>query len=281
MIKSELFDTHCHLDASEFAADRQAVIERARQAGVGLILIPAVEVANFDVVRDLAHSLPEAVYAIGIHPMYVCAAGDDDLHRMRAFVTEHADDPKLVAVGEIGLDFFVPAIASGQARHRQIHFYREQLAVARSLHLPVLLHVRKSQDELLKWLRRDGSPGGIAHAFNGSHQQAAQFIEQGFALGIGGAMTFSRALQIRRLATDIELSSLVLETDAPDISPAWLERGQRNEPGQVLEISNALAQLRGCEVDEVICQTALTARRVLPKLALMTAASDVAHDDFH
>ena len=261
-----LYDTHCHLDATEFDADRQEVIERARQAGVSAILIPAVEVANFRRVRDLAHSLPEGFYAIGIHPMYVHKARDEDLDLVQAFVAEHLDDPKLVAIGEIGLDFFVQDIARGSARDRQILFYRRQLESARQMSLPVLLHVRKSQDELLKWLRREGSPGGIAHAFNGSHQQAMQFIEQGFALGIGGAMTFARALQIRRLASELDLSSLVLETDAPDIAPAWFERAQRNEPGEVAGVARALAELRGCDVKTVVLKTAATARRVVGRL---------------
>ncbi|AWB33311.1 TatD family hydrolase [Orrella marina] len=270
--EAHLYDTHCHLDASEFDLDRDRVIERARHAGVRAILIPAVEVDNFERVRDLAHGLPEGFYAIGIHPMYVDRARDDDLERVRAFVADHLDDPKLVAIGEIGLDFFVQAIASGAARNRQIFFYRQQLEFARQVSLPVLLHVRKSQDELLKWLRREGSPGGIAHAFNGSHQQAQQFIEQGFALGIGGAMTFTRALQIRRLAREFDLSHLVLETDAPDMSPAWLARSQRNEPAEVAEIARALAALRDCDVETVLEKTSATARRVVRRLSLMGSA---------
>lgn len=266
--EAHLYDTHCHLDASEFDLDRDRVIERARHAGVRAILIPAVEVANFERVRDLAHGVPEGFYAIGIHPMYVDRARDDDLERVRAFVADHLDDPKLVAIGEIGLDFFVQAIASGPARNRQIFFYRQQLEIARQVSLPVLLHVRKSQDELLKWLRREGSPGGIAHAFNGSHQQAQQFVAQGFALGIGGAMTYTRALQIRRLAREFDLSHLVLETDAPDISPAWLARGQRNEPAEVAEIARALAALRDCDVKTVLEKTSATARRVVGRLSL-------------
>ncbi len=265
--RRRLYDTHCHLDASEFDPDRVVVIERAWSQGVRGILIPAVDVPGFQRVRDLARSIPWAAYAIGIHPMYVHAAAEDDLVRMRQFILQHIDDPQLVAVGEIGLDFFVPEIASGQARDDQIHFYREQMKMAREFGLPVLLHVRKSQDELLKWLRRDTSPGGIAHAFNGSLQQARQFIEQGFALGIGGAMTFTRALQVRRLATELPLSALVLETDAPDIAPAWLEKGGRNEPAQVQRVGRELARLRQCEFEPMVEQTGRNAFRVIPRLA--------------
>lgn len=262
----DLFDTHCHLDASEFEHDRDAVMQRARACGVRGVLIPAVDVAGFERVRALAHQIPEGAYAIGIHPMYVQHTCESDLQRMQSFIETHRSDPRLVAVGEIGLDFFVQAIADGDQRVRQIHFYRQQLRFALEFDLPVLLHVRRSQDELLKWLRREGSPGGIAHAFNGSAQQAEQFLGLGFALGVGGAMTFSRALQIRRLAKELSLDGLVLETDGPDIAPAWLEKGQRNEPAEVLGVAQALASLREVEIQTVIAQTAQTARRVIPRL---------------
>jgi len=268
-----LFDTHCHLDAGEFDPDRAAVIERAHTHGVRGILIPAVHRSNFVVVRDMAHGLsgmpnmPIGAYAVGIHPLYVQHSQRSDLKALAEFLAQHSDDPRLVAVGEIGLDFFVDSIREGVAREEQIYFYREQLALAREFELPVLLHVRRSQDELLKWLRRVPPIGGLAHAFNGSFQQAEQFIELGFALGMGGALTFTRALQIRRLATELSLSNLVLETDAPDISPAWLGKGQRNEPAEVALIATSLAQLRGESVQVVIDQTAAAALAHLPKLA--------------
>ena len=263
-----LFDTHCHLDAAEFDYDRAQVISRAQAAGVQAIVIPAVEVANFDHVRVLAHSFAQGFYALGIHPMYVERAAPESLEQLREALLQHRADPKLIAVGEIGLDFFIPEISSGAPRVKQELFYEAQLKLALEFDLPVLLHVRRSQDTLLKYLRRHRVRGGIAHAFNGSVQQALQFVELGFALGIGGAMTFDRALQIRRLATEVELSALVLETDAPDISPAWLAKGVRNEPYEVLQIAQTFARLRGCSVDEVVKATAETARRVCPRLAV-------------
>ncbi|HEY7802917.1 MAG TPA: TatD family hydrolase, partial [Orrella sp.] len=187
------------------------------------------------------------------------------------FVQTHRDDERLVAIGEIGLDFFVPEISHGTERQRQIEFYKAQLDIAQQAKLPVILHVRKSQDELLKWLRRLPQPhqphiGGIAHAFNGSFQQAHQFIELGFALGAGGAFTFTRAKQIRRLVTELSLEHWVLETDSPDMAPAWLEKGARNCPAQVAAIAKELAILRGLPVQTVLDQTAQTAMRVIPKL---------------
>jgi len=270
-----LFDTHCHLDASEFDVDRDQVIRLAQAQGVQGILIPAVQAADFAKVRDLAHGFEQGAYAVGIHPMFVRHAKQEDLDVLTRFVHEHRDDKRLVAVGEIGLDFFVPDISQGVERERQIHFYKAQLAIASQAQLPVVLHVRRSQDELLKWLRRHDRIGGIAHAFNGSFQQAQQFIDLGFALGVGGAFTFTRAKQIRRLVTECDLKNLVLETDAPDMAPAWLEKGARNSPVEVAQIAEALAALRDTDIDTVCQATAQTAMRVIPKLgALWSAVRD-------
>ena len=257
-----LIDTHCHLDAAEFGDDRDAAIERARQAGVSAIVIPAVDRANLGAVRDLAQRFEGGRYALGIHPMCVDRADDADLDRLREAVDAAIDDPRFVAIGEVGLDHFVP----GLDKARQERFLHAQLLLARERGLPVLLHVRRAQDHVLKLLRRVRPVAGIAHAFNGSAQQAAQFIGLGCALGFGGAMTFARALQIRRLAAGVPIESIVLETDSPDIAPAWAHPG-RNEPAQLAPIARALAELRGVPLDEVVRQTGRNALRVLPRLA--------------
>lgn len=263
-----LIDTHCHLDAPEFDSDRDAVVAQSQAAGVAGIVIPAVARANFAVVRDLAHAIPGGAYALGIHPLYVRYAQDDDLDVLRAAIVAALDDPRFVAIGEIGLDFFVPEVSSGAARDHQERFYAAQLAMAAEFGLPVLLHVRRSQDVLLKSLRRSRVPGGIAHAFNGSTQQADAFVAQGFALGLGGAMTYERALRIRGHATRYGLSQLVLETDAPDIAPAWMEPPlRRNTPAQVAGVAQALAVLRNTSLAAVVQATGDTALRVLPRLA--------------
>jgi TatD DNase family protein len=258
-------DTHCHLDAAEFNSDRHEVIMRARTAGVQGILIPAVEAAHFQTVRSLAHAFPEGAYALGIHPMYVNAASLDDLSVLREMLEQNLHDPKLIAVGEIGLDFFVPDISCGEPKEKQIHFFTAQLALAKQFDLPVLLHVRRSQDTILKYLRKAGVSGGIAHAFNGSFQQAQQLIDLGFALGLGGAMTYARAQQIRRLAQTLPLESLVLETDAPDLPPEWLTESRRNEPAQVVKIAQVLADLRQITLDTVFHGTSHAAMRVCPR----------------
>ena len=284
MMQPMWIDTHCHLDAPEFAADRDAVEARARAAGVGMLVLPAVEVANFDAVRALAQQ-HRLAYALGIHPLCSARAGAGDLERLRAELQARRDDPRLVAVGEIGLDHFVP----GLDREHQAEIYVAQLKLAREFDLPVILHVRRSADGLLKGLRRVPVAGGIVHAFNGSPEQALQFIDRGFALGFGGAMTFERALQIRRLAARLPPEALVLETDAPDIPPQWLYRPAalrseddaagidslrlaRNEPAELPRIAQTLAALRGWTPEQTAAQTAANARRVLPRLdALMSA----------
>ncbi len=263
-------DTHCHLDAAEFAPDREAVVARARAAHVEQIVIPAVRAADFERVHDLAHA-HGFVYALGIHPLYTPQAVDEDFETLERCLARWRDDARLVAVGEIGLDFFVRSIDPG----RQERFYLRQLAMAREHGLPVLLHVRRSADALLKGLRRACAVGGIAHAFNGSFQQAQAFIDLGFKLGFGGAMTFDRALQLRRLAVDLPLQALVLETDAPDMPPHWLyrtaaERAQglqsRNEPCELPRIAAALAGLRGLDLAEVARASGAAALEALPRL---------------
>ena len=265
-------DTHCHLDAPEFDADRPAVLARARAAGVGLQVLPAVQAAHFDTVRTLAHAHGLA-YALGIHPLFVDRSTDGDLDLLADALDRHRNDPRLVAVGEIGLD----GLAPGLDPVRQERFYLAQLKLARAAGLPVILHVRRSADGLLKGLRRIPVPGGIAHAFNASQVQADVFVGLGFRLGFGGAMTYAPALQIRRLASSLPESSLVLETDAPDIPPHWLYRtaaqrdaGQttgRNEPAELPRIAQTLAALRGWSLETTAAITSANAQAALPRLA--------------
>jgi TatD DNase family protein len=258
-------DTHCHLDAHEFGEESAAIAQRAAQQGVSRIVIPAVDRYNFDLVATLAGQQANCAYALGIHPMCVPRADEADLIALRAAMPAALQDPNFVAIGEIGLDFFVPGLNESPLREKQEHFYSEQLKIARDFGLPVLLHVRRSQDMVLKYLRRIMVAGGIAHAFNGSFQQAQAFIGLGFKLGFGGAMTFTRALQIRRLATQLPLDSIVLETDAPDIAPAWLHPA-RNSPGELPRIGAVLAELRGMEISDIAQRTCANAYSALPRL---------------
>lgn len=272
-------DTHCHLDAPEFGADRDEVRAQARAGGVSLCVLPAVQRRDWAGVQALAARHGDA-YALGIHPLYVPQAQDEDLQALDDALRASRDDPRLVAVGEIGLDFFVPALCEPAMRERQWHFYTAQLKLARRHGLPVILHVRRSADLLLKGLRQTGVTGGIAHAFGGSGQQARAFVALGFALGFGGAMTFERATALRALACSLPLPALVLETDAPDIPPQWLYRsaelralGQpqgRNTPAELPRIAQVLAQLRGLPLQALAQASLDNARRVLPRLEALT-----------
>jgi TatD DNase family protein len=290
-------DTHCHLDAQEFSASAQIERGLAATNNVALCVLPAVRLANFDAVCRLAHAQGDA-YCLGIHPLYVGQAHDEDLTQLDAALKRHQDDPRLVAVGEIGLDFFVPELRVAPLRARQIHFFRGQLKLAKKYHLPVVLHSRRAVDQVLKHLRELGpvvaqeaaaaglnaAPRhptwqGIAHAFNGSVQQAQALIDMGLALGFGGALTFDRALQLRRLATQLPLDAIVLETDSPDMPPHWLyataqqrAAGQAqgvNSPAQLPRIAAELAALRGITPEALAQATTRNAKRALPKLAAL------------
>ena len=268
-----LIDSHCHLDAPEFDADRDDVAQAAKQAGVDMIVIPAVARENFQQVIDLSNQYTHCRFALGIHPMYVDNAHPSDLSLLKALVSQYIATNKLVAIGEIGLDFFV----TQQNRETQEYFFSEQLKIAQAFDLPVVLHVRKAVDDVLKHLRLHKVRGGIAHAFNGSAQQAQAFIDLGFKLGFGGAMTYTRALKIRELAKTLPLESIVLETDAPDIPPEWVGTKGRNAPAELLKIAQVLADLRGVKVSQIIEKTGENVYTVLPKIAGLCTTLKVLH----
>lgn len=255
-------DTHLHLDASEYDSDRAAVVQRAQELHVTRFVLPAVGAFNFDEVKSLAHSIPGAVYCLGIHPMFVDKAKEEDLLTLKQKIQASIDDSKFAGLGEIGLDGFVP----GLNWDKQVQFFHAQLKLARDFDVPVVMHVRKAQDSVLKGLRIYKPRSGIAHAFNGSFQQADHFLNLNMCLGFGGASTFTRALQLRRLAAELPESAMVLETDGPDIAPEWINK-QRNAPEHLPRIAQTIAELRQSSVEVLSRQTQLNAQRVLPALA--------------
>jgi TatD DNase family protein len=248
-----MIDTHCHLDAAEFDADRGAVHAAAIAAGVTRIVVPGVAVDGFAKQKSTVAGLSGCRAAYGIHPLYVMQAATDDLRTLRDWLIN--EQP--LAVGEIGLDFYVDR----NDPVRQTQFFVAQLKLAREFDLPVILHVRRSIDAVLKELRRLRVRGGIAHAFNGSRQQADEFIKLGFKLGFGGASTYAGSSRIRQLAAGLPAEAIVLETDAPDIPPVWLNRG-RNAPGELPRIAAEIAGLRGISVAELAAQTTVNAHAV-------------------
>ncbi len=266
-------DTHCHLDASEFASTLPAIIDAALEKNVRAILLPSVKAVDCQQVRNIANQygqqIPGLVYTLGIHPLYSNQAQEADIAILEQQILQSLTDPRFVGIGEIGLDYFV----EGLDPRRQEYFFHAQLDLAAQYQLPVILHVRRSQDAILKALRRRKLPGGIAHAFNGSFQQAEQFIELGFKLGFGGAATYERALQIRRLLSELPIDSIVTETDAPDIPPAWLkDEGIRfNEPAFLPRIAQVLASIRGINDIEFSQAVWRNAMQVLPRWSVLCA----------
>lgn len=266
-----LIDTHCHLDAAEFEGQQDELLRSAQVKGVTAIVIPSVARSNFAAVHKLCEQYPVCFPAYGIHPIFVNEATPDDLVVLRDYLQKHQP----VAIGEIGLDFFIAHYDQTQ----QEYYFTQQLKLAREFDLPVLLHTRRAIDTVLKHLRRIKVCGGIAHAFSGSPQQADEFTKLGFKLGLGGAITYPAATRLRKLATTLPLSSIVLETDAPDMAPEFIAQGETNKPEYLPRIAETLAELRGKSVEEITRTTSDNAFNVLKKLQRKTKPG-TDHDSF-
>ena len=264
-----LIDSHCHLDALEFNQEQDIIVKLALEHGVEKIIVPAVNRKSFDDVINLRKKFPNCFYALGFHPMYINDMKDDDLDTLQTYLKTY--EP--VAVGEIGLDFFVKK--DNQSLQEEI--FVTQLKLASKFDLPVIMHVRQAIDDVLKNLRRYPVKGGIAHAFNGSMQQAHAFIELGFKLGFGGAMTYKRATHIQALAKSLPIESIVLETDAPDIPPSWLGHERRNSPKELNQIAIFFAELRGMDLTSVIEISHQNTLDALPKIVQLCTSSKNLH----
>ena len=266
-------DSHCHLDAPEFSGTLLEIVSRAKVNGVQAILLPTVQASDWgpasNLVTEFSNQIPGLVYTLGIHPLYIKQAQEGDIDILKSRIEQSLSDPRFVGIGEIGLDYFVEDLDP----QRQEFFFHAQLDLAEQFSLPVILHVRRSQDDILKALRKRSIPGGIAHAFNGSHQQAYQFIDLGFKLGFGGAATYDRALQIRRLLQELPLDCIVTETDAPDIPPAWLKEkgGKFNEPALLPRVAQQLAGIRGIEKKDFSLAVWHNTMQALPRWQILMA----------
>jgi TatD DNase family protein len=249
-----LIDTHCHLDVEEFDADRPEVIVRARAAGVTGIVVPAIHAAGWSGLIGLCAAEPDLYPALGLHPVYLDQHRDARLAELERRIAE----TRPVAVGEIGLDFYLRELD----RARQQALFEAQLAIARTAGLPVLIHARKSHDQVLATLRRIRVPGGIAHAFSGSLEQARQYVDLGFLLGFGGMLTFERSRKIRILAQALPIEAIVLETDAPDLTVVS-HRGERNSPEYLPDVLAALSEVRGEDPAALAEATSRNARELL------------------
>lgn len=250
----EIIDTHCHLDVEAFDADRQAVLSRAQVSGVRHILIPGIHTGNWQTLLALCEQHTGLHPALGLHPVYCEQHKDEDIALLHSCIRQYHP----VAVGEIGLDFYI----DNPDKPRQLALLEQQLDIAIETKLPVILHVRKAHEQMLALLKSHPVRGGIAHAFNGSLQQAAKYIEYGFKLGFGGMLTYERSVKLRKLARDLPLESLVLETDAPDMTVAS-HHGERNSPEYLPECLQALADVRGEDCARVAAQTTQNAMDIL------------------
>ncbi len=250
-----IIDTHCHLDVEQFHDDLDGIIDRSRRSGVNDFVIPGYIGSGWNRILTLCAKGPFLHPALGLHPIYLDNHQPGDVAQLRELTRLE----KLVAIGEIGLDF-----QKGMVMYKeQQELFEQQLVVADEADLPVLLHVRKAHDQVLATLRRSCfSKGGIVHAFNGSRQQADHYIKFGFKLGYGGTLTYDRARRIRKLAAELPLNSIVLETDAPDI-PLAGRRGYANSPEYLPEILDVLTSLRPESKREIAVRTTINARQVL------------------
>lgn len=268
-----LIDSHCHFDEKVFDADRDQIIDQAKQQGIGLIVIPATDESSFSRVQMLSQQYDNCCYTLGYHPMMIDSLDEIAINKLKAQIEQSADDPKFMGIGEIGLDLFVRE----DNLDKQVYFFTEQLKLANQFQLPVILHVRKAIDLIIKYCRQYQPVSGIAHAFNGSQQQAQQLIALGFKLGFGGAMTYTRARRIRALAQDLDLQHIVLETDAPDMPPAWLKQGEPNSPLSLSRIAEEMSALKQVTKAEITQVTSKNCCQVLPKLVDLCTSLQVLH----
>ncbi|MFA5677265.1 MAG: TatD family hydrolase [Pseudomonas sp.] len=243
-------DTHTHLDFPDFDTDRTAVLADCAQLGVRRILLMGVSRSNWERIWSLVSEHDGVYAAFGLHPVFLDQHQPQDLLLLRERLAQHAGDPRCCAVGEFGLDYFV----EDANREQQQHLFEAQLEIATDLQLPALLHVRRAHAPVIAALKRyQPRRGGIVHAFSGSLQEAQEYIRLGFKLGLGGAATWPQAKRMHRVIPQLPIESLVLETDSPDMAPAFRPY-QRNSPQNLPQICAELARLRGETPDQLAQQ---------------------------
>lgn len=243
-----MIDSHCHLDLPQFDNDREAVFQRAEAAGIHRFHVPGTTAVGWQKQGKLASAFGSVDYSLGLHPYFLTHNWPAELAQLQQLLAHKDWHP--IAIGEIGLDkaINIPFATQEEA-------FAAQLDIAKQFALPVILHHRKSQPELLKIIKQQRfTHGGILHAFSGSEQAAQQFIEHGFLLGIGGTITYPRAKKTRVAVGNIDLQHLVLETDSPDM-PVFGKQGKRNEPANLASICATLAELKNVSVQQVAQQT--------------------------
>lgn len=249
-----IIDTHCHLDFDEFAPDRDEVLTRARSKGICEFVIPAVKKSTWDSLIVMCAQSKDMHYALGLHPVFVADHDLKHVDDLRNYVSQHQP----VAIGEIGLDFHDKSLQVD----KQMELFELQLQLACDVRLPVILHARKAHEDVLGCLKKFPVVGGIVHAFNGSLQQAERYQECNFKFGFGGMLTYERSSKLRKLASELPIDSIVLETDSPDMAVEQ-HQGERNSPEYLSYCLQALATVKEMPIEEIANQTTQNAREVL------------------
>ncbi|MCK4743978.1 MAG: TatD family hydrolase [Sulfuriflexus sp.] len=252
----QLIDTHCHLDRDSFSKDRLEIIEHCREMGINKIVVPAIDQSGWLQLLMLCETQKGLYPALGLHPMFLSSHKDKDVKLLEKWIEDHRK--QVVAVGEIGLDYYDKQLD----RKRQQILFEAQLDIAQQADLPVILHVRKAHDRIIKTLKKFKVKGGIIHAYSGSEQQAIKYIDMGFKLGFGGSVTYEKAKRIHRLAVNLPLDSIVLETDAPDMVVS-AHHGERNSPEYLVDVLDSLVELRDESAEDIAAQTTQNAIDVL------------------
>ncbi len=265
-----LYDAHCHLDFPVFDVDRNQVLQRAKLAGVNKIVLAGISAATWprllQQVADCSTKTkqPQLYACLGLHPLFIAEHQPEDLTQLKSLLIKN---PKIIALGEIGIDLHSPELQAQEAKQWQ--FFDAQLKLAKELELPVVIHVRKAMDKVIQRLRRFQLPqGGLLHAFSGSQQQAEQLVELGFKLGLGGSLTYPRANKLRNLAQNLPLTAFLLETDSPDMPLHGLQ-GQRNEPANVALVVETLAELRQSSIAAVLSVLNVNLVNAFPRLNVL------------
>jgi TatD DNase family protein len=249
----ELVDSHCHLDAAEFDGDRDAVVHRARNAGVMRQIVPAIDAAGWPKLRDVCQGDNGLFPAYGLHPICLSSHRPEHLDQLRQWIERE----RPVAIGECGLDFYLDDLDVDI----QQSYFKGQLQIARDFDLPLVVHARRAVEAVIVAVKSIGGLRGVVHSFAGSQEQARQLAKLDFMIGLGGPVTYPRANRLRRLAATVPIEHLLLETDAPD-QPDSRHRGQRNEPACIVTVLETIAQLRREDPEAIAAATTRNAERL-------------------
>tara|TARA_Y100001935_G_C17180648_1_gene444953 strand:+ start:142 stop:903 length:762 start_codon:yes stop_codon:yes gene_type:complete len=250
----ELFDTHCHLNLDAFSKDRQKVLKSAYDNGVAYILVPAIKRFDWNKIIELSTKNTNIYPALGLHPLFIHDHSEEDITKLEEYIQKS----KPVAIGEIGLDFFRKDLDP----NLQEFYFKNQLKLAEKYNLPVIIHARKSHENILKIIKSYSLSGGICHAFNGSLQQAQRYIDFGFKLGFGGSLTYENSINLQKLACQLPIDSIVLETDAPDMV-GHKHRYERNSPEYLPEVAERLSELTKIPLLDLVKKLTLNSKEVL------------------